>query len=62
MAAGEDAEHVLERCVDAGVILTPGSACGKDYENWARLCFTVIPETDLLEALGRLQVALGIAS
>lgn len=61
MASGDTAEQVLERCVDAGVILTPGTACGKDYENWARLCFTVIPEPDLREALGRLQVALGIA-
>jgi len=60
MAPGENAELVLERCVDAGVILTPGSACGKDYENWARLCFTVIPETELREALARLQQALGI--
>lgn len=61
MAKGDTAEQVLERCVDAGVILTPGTACGKDYENWARLCFTVIPEPDLREALARLQVALGIA-
>jgi N-succinyldiaminopimelate aminotransferase len=56
---GETGENVLERCLDAGVILTPGTACGKDYENWARLCFTVIPEPDLREALARLQVALG---
>jgi N-succinyldiaminopimelate aminotransferase len=62
MGPGETGEHVLERCLDAGVILTPGTACGKDYENWARLCFTVIPEPDLLEALKRLQGALGIAS
>ncbi len=60
MRPGETGENVLERCVDAGVILTPGSACGKDYENWARLCFTVIPEAELREALGRLQLALGI--
>lgn len=58
---GETSEQVLERCLDAGVILTPGTACGKDYETWARLCFTVIPETDLREALARLQVGLGIA-
>ncbi|HET6338280.1 MAG TPA: pyridoxal phosphate-dependent aminotransferase [Polyangiales bacterium] len=58
---GETGENVLERCLDAGVILTPGTACGKDYENWARLCFTVIPEPELREALARLQVALGIS-
>jgi N-succinyldiaminopimelate aminotransferase len=60
MRPGETGETVLERCLDVGVILTPGTACGKDYENWARLCFTVIPEPDLREALARLQVALGI--
>jgi N-succinyldiaminopimelate aminotransferase len=60
MGPGETGENVLERCVDAGVILTPGTACGKDYENWARLCFTVIPEPELREALDRLQVALGV--
>jgi N-succinyldiaminopimelate aminotransferase len=59
MKRGETGENVLERCLDAGVILTPGTACGKDYENWARLCFTVIPEPDLREALGRLRDALG---
>jgi N-succinyldiaminopimelate aminotransferase len=60
MAPGETGENVLERCLDAGVILTPGTACGKDYENWGRLCFTVIPEPELREALDRLQVALGV--
>ncbi len=60
MAKGETGENVLERCLDAGTILTPGTACGKDYDNWARLCFTVIPESELREALARLQTALGV--
>lgn len=61
MRTGETGEDVLERCLNAGVVLTPGTACGKDYENWARLCFTVIPEPELRDALERLRSALGIA-
>ena len=60
LAEGETSEQVLERCLDGGVILTPGTACGTDYQNWARLCFTVIPEPELREALARLQLSLGI--
>jgi N-succinyldiaminopimelate aminotransferase len=51
---GETATELLERCVDAGVMLTPGNACGSAYGNWARLCFTSVPEQELLEALARL--------
>jgi len=52
---GESATELLERCVDAGVMLTPGNACGTAYGDWARLCFTSVPEPDLLEALQRLR-------
>lgn len=52
---GETATELLERCVDAGVMLTPGNACGADFGNWARLCFTSVPEPQLLEALARLR-------
>ncbi|HEX2675980.1 MAG TPA: pyridoxal phosphate-dependent aminotransferase [Polyangiales bacterium] len=51
---------VLERCLDAGVMLTPGTACGQDFTTWARLCFTVLPENELREALDKLRGALGI--
>jgi N-succinyldiaminopimelate aminotransferase len=61
MRAGETLMQVLERCMDAGVMLTPGTACGKDFPTWARLCFTVVPEAELRDAMERLRGALGIA-
>ena len=48
----------LERALDAGVLLTPGSACGKDYARWVRLCFTSVPLDKLREALERLRPVL----
>ena len=45
----------LERCLDAGVMLTPGSASGQHYEHWARLCFTSVSPPDLDAALDCLQ-------
>jgi N-succinyldiaminopimelate aminotransferase len=60
MRSGETLMHVLERCMDAGVMLTPGTASGSAFTTWARLCFTVVPEPELQEALSRLRGALGI--
>jgi N-succinyldiaminopimelate aminotransferase len=57
--AGEDTQALLGRCLDAGVLLTPGSACGKDFEGWARLCFTVVGPTQLEQAMQRLRSVLG---
>jgi N-succinyldiaminopimelate aminotransferase len=45
----------LERCLEAGVLLTPGSACGKDYASWVRLCFTNVAPPALERALERLK-------
>jgi N-succinyldiaminopimelate aminotransferase len=53
---GDDAFPFLERCLDEGVVLTPGASCGCDYRSWVRLCFTSVPEEELalaLEALKR---------
>jgi N-succinyldiaminopimelate aminotransferase len=58
MRPGETLTGVLERCLDAGVMLTPGTACGQDFGTWARLCFTVVPELELSDALDRLRGAL----
>jgi len=55
---GEDGMGWLERCVDAGVLLTPGSASGSDYGSWARVCFTSVGPDDLAEALGRIRAVL----
>jgi N-succinyldiaminopimelate aminotransferase len=56
---GESTLALLERCLDAGVLLTPGSASGRDYEGWVRLCFTVVPPAELERALGALADVLG---
>lgn len=58
MRRSEELLDVLERCADAGVMLTPGTACGTDYPTWARLCFTTVPEPELHEALRRLRAVL----
>jgi N-succinyldiaminopimelate aminotransferase len=52
---GEGLDGFLERCLAAGVLLTPGPACGRHYATWVRLCFTAIPPAELREALGRLE-------
>jgi N-succinyldiaminopimelate aminotransferase len=52
---GEDTLGFLERCLDAGVLLTPGSASGSDYEGWVRICFTSVPPAELDDALARLR-------
>jgi N-succinyldiaminopimelate aminotransferase len=54
----EQVSDVLDRCAEAGVMLTPGTACGTDFPSWARLCFTTVPEPDLHEALERLRAVL----
>lgn len=53
---GEDtALPFMERCLDAGVMLTPGASCGKDFATWVRLCFTSVPQAQLEEALALLR-------
>lgn len=51
---GSDVLPFLERCLDAGVLLTPGAACGSAFATWARLCFTSVPPDDLDDAIERL--------
>lgn len=55
---GEDLHGFLLRCLDAGVLITPGAASGKDYATWVRLCFTVVPPAELDDALARLRTVL----
>jgi len=55
---GESLTDLLERCLAAGVMLTPGTSCGTDYGSWARLCFTTVPEPELVEALACLRSVL----
>jgi N-succinyldiaminopimelate aminotransferase len=56
---GEALPGFLERCLDAGLLLTPGAAAGKDYATFVRLCFTVVPPAKLDEALARLRGVVG---
>jgi N-succinyldiaminopimelate aminotransferase len=56
---GEDTLGFLERCLEAGVLLTPGSASGEDYEGWVRICFSVVPLPELRDALDRLRPLFG---
>lgn len=55
---GEDTMGFLERCLDAGVLLTPGSASGTAYEGWVRVCFTSVSPPELADALERLRTVL----
>ena len=54
-----DCVRVLERLVDAGMLLTPGGAFGSQYQKWARMCFTSVAADELKEAIGRLNAVLG---
>ena len=49
-----DSQPFLERCADAGVLLTPGRSCGAAYQKWVRLCFTAVGLDELESALERL--------
>jgi N-succinyldiaminopimelate aminotransferase len=55
---GETLMDFLERCLQAGVMLTPGSASGQAYGSWARLCFTAVPRPELDAALACLRTVL----
>jgi N-succinyldiaminopimelate aminotransferase len=56
---GEDTSMgVLERLVDAGMLLTPGGAFGQQYRKWARMCFTSVDKEELREAILRLNKVL----
>ncbi|TNF31245.1 MAG: pyridoxal phosphate-dependent aminotransferase [Deltaproteobacteria bacterium] len=59
LAGADNADPLLLRCVDEGVLLTPGAASGEAYPTWVRLCFTTVPPDELDEALARLRGVLG---
>ncbi len=56
---GEALDGFLARCAEAGVLLTPGTATGRDFGSFVRLCFTAVPPQELSVALGRLREVLG---
>jgi N-succinyldiaminopimelate aminotransferase len=55
----EDVMGFLGRCLDAGVLLTPGSASGEAHEGSVRLCFTSVPKAELEDALEKLAPIFG---
>ncbi|MEM1417644.1 MAG: pyridoxal phosphate-dependent aminotransferase [Myxococcota bacterium] len=55
----EDALGFLGRCLERGVLMTPGTSCGADFARWVRLCFTSVPPEALDDALDRLRPLLG---
>lgn len=55
MRDGEtDALPFLDRCLDAGVLMTPGGACGTDFGEYFRVCFTGVTPEALNDSLERL--------
>jgi DNA-binding transcriptional MocR family regulator len=55
LRGGERPHALLERIAHSGVVLTPGSVAGRDYADWARLCFTAVPLPRLERALATLE-------
>lgn len=55
---GESPDDFLNRCRQAGAMLTPGTASGSMFGDWARLCFTVVSLEDLRDALNQMQAVL----
>ena len=55
---GRPLKVLLERAIDEGVLLAPGEAFGKGYEQCARLCFTSVPRAQLLDGVARLRRAM----
>ncbi|MFT5358449.1 MAG: N-succinyldiaminopimelate aminotransferase, partial [Polyangiales bacterium] len=62
MREGEDdALPFLDRCLDAGVLMTPGAACGVDFGEYFRVCFTGVTPEALENSFERLAPVLGIS-
>ncbi|HLK40302.1 MAG TPA: pyridoxal phosphate-dependent aminotransferase [Polyangiaceae bacterium] len=55
---GRPLKDLLERAIDRGVLVAPGSGFGEAFASWARLCFTSVPTPRLAEGLARLQDAI----
>jgi N-succinyldiaminopimelate aminotransferase len=49
----------LEDVFEDGVVLSPGASSGRDYEGFARLCFTALPPADVATAVRLLAARLG---
>lgn len=54
-------DGLLEACFEQGVLLSPGASSGRDYADWVRICFTVLPPEQVLEAIRRVAPLIGCA-
>lgn len=54
-----DAHPFLERCLDDGVVLCPGSSCGEGFARHVRICFTAAPPDRTARAVRLLARRLG---
>ncbi len=58
LLAGRPITALLTRAIDEGVMLTPGAACGEAYAAHARLCYTSVPEAQVVLGVARLRAAM----
>ena len=49
---------LMERAIERGVLLAPGSSCGDAHATCARLCFTSVPIPRVAEGIARLRAAM----
>ena len=56
-----DIGPALERLADAGVLVAPGDAFGRDFATWVRVCYTAVPRGAVVEGLLKMAVVLGRA-
>jgi aspartate/methionine/tyrosine aminotransferase len=47
-------DGLLEACLEAGVLVAPGSSSGAAYARWIRLCYSAVPPGDAALAVRRL--------
>ncbi len=55
---GRPLSDLLERAIDRGVLLAPGSGFGQAFATWARLCFTSVSRERLVAGIERLREAI----
>ena len=58
LLAGRPLVTLLERAIHHGVLLAPGDAFGAGFERCARLCFTSVPEAEMLRGIEALRAAM----
>lgn len=52
--AGRSLQGLLEASIAEGVLVAPGGAMGEGYERHVRICFTGVPEAEVVDGVKRL--------